>query len=197
MSGNNREIEIKYRVLHGWHIEDFWRHLKRKDWLWLVFDKSLEACTTKDFYFDPPRGLSVVRLRDSYGLDHENFSKSLKEITIKCNDQGSTFNRLEENIEISDSAAAYRVLCRLYGEPKLTLYKDERVLFTTDGMVLSLAHVSTQLGRTGTLFLEIEGPTEQKVKEYAETLERTFDLVREPRALVEIYVPDISRKDEQ
>ena len=116
-------------------------------------------------------------------MGSDGFSKQLREITVKSKDQRTNFNRAEENIPINDCVSAYRALSLLFGTPILELHKDEEVFWTTDGMIISIASVNNQ----PKFFLEIEGPTEELVLKYSKLLEDCFDLVKEPRSLLEIF----------
>lgn len=178
---NNREIEVKY-VLHDWKLLALGRRIQSLPFL--LIEKYVDNCFTKDFYFPGNDKIQTIRLRDSYGIDNHGFSKQLKEITVKSKDQGNNFNRLEENIEIEDCLPAFRSLQLLFGDPVVTLEKQELVYWSTNGLVISLA----QVNNSEEIYLEIEGPSEKQVLQYCDRFEQEFTMVKETRSLLEIQL---------
>lgn len=180
---NNREIEVKY-ILRDLSLDDV--HQQLKDFYKKSLKRSLDTCGTRDFYWKAPKGsqVQIIRLRDSWGFGNDGFSRNLKERTIKVKDQATNLNRLEINEKIEDCESAYQVNSLLFGAPLGHVYKDERVIFTEDGMVISLAQVNQE----PFIYLEVEGPTQSQVSEHCETLERLFSMQRENRSLYEIYI---------
>ena len=181
MTKYSREIERKFRVkdLHLKHVAGYLRVLLAKN-----IDRELVECATSDLYFNTPEGINIIRLRDSWGMSNSGFSKSLKEITIKIKDHKTNFNRLEENVKVLDSESAYRLLTLAFGEPKLTLDKEEVVLWTKDKMIISLALVDGDPD----IFLEVEGPTEELVQVYVKKIKKVFPTMKaESRSLLEIF----------
>ena len=176
---NNREIEIKYSI-ENWKLDTLSKRIKSLPFL--NIKRSLESAITKDFYFPASQTIQTIRLRDSCGVDGNGFSKLLKELTFKNKDQGNNFNRLEENIEIHDCLPAYRAMVLAFGEPSLIITKEERVYWTEE-LVISLATVNN----SSTIYLEIEGPTEDSVLQTAKNFEEYFEMKKETRSLLEIY----------
>lgn len=177
---NSREIEVKY-LLKDWKLETLGRRIQSLPFLNIA--RVVVKCETTDFYFPPHNTVSNIRLRDSWGQDMNGFSTQLKEITFKSKDQESNFNRLEENIKIDDCLPAYRSLCLLFGQPILKVHKEEQIFWTVDGMVISTA----QVNNTQDIYLEIEGPTEEKVLNYCTSFEEIFEMKKEGRSLLEIF----------
>lgn len=183
---NNREIEVKYAVDGdtlsniGWGFEELASRIKSLSFL--KISKSLDHCYTRDYYFFAADELTV-RLRDSWGMGGDGFSRQLKEITIKKKDKGNNFNRIEENVSIDDCATAHRALSLVFGLPYLTLSKKEEVYWTPDGLVISLAQVND----SSTIYLEIEGPSEEVVLNMCQQFEQIFDMKKETRSLLEIF----------
>lgn len=184
MINHTREIEAKFKIV-GWTLEDLFKDIMGIGFVDHV--KSLVVCNTKDVYFPAPGGVDIIRLRDSWGLDNEGFSKQLKEITVKVKDQGNNFNRLEENIKIDDSSPAFRSLSLVFGDPVVTLEKREKVIWTSDGMVISIASVN----HSKYLYLEIEGPSEELVRDYSNYFNAVYLMTREDKSLLEIHLSEI------
>lgn len=177
---NNREIEAKY-VIQGMSMP----HL---EYLILsavedLFRDELVECKTMDIYFQASEGTSI-RLRDSHGIGDNGFSRQLREFTVKKKDQGNNFNRIEENVAISDCAAMYEALKLVHGDPVLILHKEEVVIWTKDGMIFSMARVSKESDK---IYFEIEGPTEELVNRYCDKFSQFLTMERETRSLFEIY----------
>jgi len=177
---NGREIELKFRI-HGWTLDKLYYDILQQPFIKL--ERALATCKTRDYYFPCPKDLQMLRLRDSYGTDELGFSKQLQELTVKRKDTGSNFNRLETNVELKSCKSMYQALELLYGEPYVTIHKDERVIFTQDGMIISLAIVEDDPD----IFLEVEGPTEDKVNQYVRVLEIWYNMLPELRSLIEIF----------
>lgn len=176
----NREIELKFRI-KGWTLDSLYKDIIGQSFINL--NKALSTCETRDFYFPCPTGFQMLRLRDSIGTDELGFSKQLQEFTVKRKDTGSNFNRLETNVRLYDVKPMYETLELLFGEPTTTLHKDERVIFTEDKMVISLAIVEDETD----IFLEIEGPSEDSVNKYVRLFEIWYDMYPELNSLIEIF----------
>lgn len=184
MNSSGREIEAKYTIdapSLGWTLDILGKRVESLPFL--LINRSIHDCFTQDFYFPAHKSVSNIRLRDSYGIDNNGFSKQLKEITVKSKDQGNNFNRIEENINIDDCLPAHRALSLLFGTPQTVLNKEEQVFWTDDGMIISIATVNDY----DQLFLEIEGPTEELVLKYCTLFENVFDMKKETRSMLEIF----------
>lgn len=186
MNNSSREIEIKFELI-DYSLEDAYHKIISWPLLGNV-TKELVECKTQDIYFKSEGSVDIVRLRDSYGMGNDGFSRNLKEITVKKKDKNTNFNRFEENLKIDNSASAFNILHACFGNPILTLDKEEMVIWTETGLIISLAYVG-QEGISTELWLEVEGPTEELVKNCAEKLSTLFlgSIRLEPKNLLELY----------
>lgn len=179
-SGNSREIEKKWK-LQGETLGSVSKALLNSCGYHEVKLDLILDCQTSDYYWSLGQD-RFLRLRDSWGLTSDGFSRVLKEVTLKKKDRGSNVDRLEYNLGISDSQTAYKIYTEVHGEPVGEITKKEFIVFTRDGAIISVAEIE------GDLYLEVEAKNESQVDQYAHFLLQPFKYSWEERSLFEIYI---------
>lgn len=162
----NREIEKKYYVLEAsWEdIEDY------------VLENGgimqIETTLSADWFWKAPK-VDFLRLREN-----------TKELTIKITDKGSTVDRLENNIIVSDIGTTLDTFTRMFGNPQI-LEKTFSVYYYKN-TILSLYSV------TGCpeLFFEVEGEDLETVITVSNEFEEKFSLHREHKSLYTLFFGD-------
>lgn len=187
-----REIELKFRV-RGESFEEASDRLIKLYERTVAPDNILVHTWSEDRYWKAPSSgrVDFVRLRESQGQELTGRYRELMEVTTKRKDRGTNLNRSEENVRLDVKCLAELrgLLSRILGPDDGTVRKDkETILFAGGSLVVSLMEVR------GELFLEVEGPTEERVKKEAEKLGRHFDLLIEPASFFELFIAGPKRK---
>ena len=93
MNSNNREVEKKF-IIRGLLLDDI-NEILMNFIPKTTIERFINPCATTDFYWKIPinhelntGGIQAqfVRLRDSWGVGSDGFSRQLKEITVKAKD---------------------------------------------------------------------------------------------------------------
>lgn len=182
---DNREKERKYRV----NGLEYWETPGRL--CDVVGERAISHtvdCKTNDWYWKIGAAPQFVRLRDSWGMTPEGFSRQLLEITAKEKDLGNNWNRKEINTGVTRAQDAYKLLEMMAGAPLGKIHKIEWVAWGKDGVIFSVSQVH------GTVFLEVEHEDEDVVRRYATLLESRMDLTPEPRSFFELYIEGKKKK---
>lgn len=181
---NGREIELKYE----WDVLDALKPSEAMEKLislrlFKVTKPWLASSITRDTYFNAPVNNAQARVRQSFGTLTDGQTKELREFTVKVKDKLTTFNRREENVAVSDTGSAIRGFELLLGNPRIFFTTHEAVLWTEDGLVVSVVRPSFA---TNKLYLEIEGTSESQVSYYGNLLISMIEVKRETRSMLEL-----------
>lgn len=183
-----REIERKFLVTNQIDLQEL-GILVEATLLWANRPyKSIPKCETTDTYWLPPAesNIQFARVRDSIGTEAGGEYRMLKELTIKQKDHGHNFDRLEINLKVDSAATAAALVSRLVGTaPHGEIRKTESIWFVEDTrgeLVISAALID------GDLYFEVEGATDEQVREYCDLFSSKFNLVPEPKSFFELFV---------
>jgi hypothetical protein len=187
-TSNHREVEKKFTIV-GLLLDDVYEIIM--NYLPASLIKGyINPCETTDFYWKAPENSEIqfVRLRDSWGIGSDGFSRQLQEITVKAKDNNNNVDRLELNLGIKEPKEAKMILNLLFG-PSYSIKKEEIVLFirevgASSEVVISLAQVNNK----APIYLEIEAKNEEIIDLYVAKLEKKFKFKQEMKSMYEIYI---------
>jgi len=195
MNNENREVEKKF-IIRGLLLDDI-NEILMNFIPKTTIERYINPCTTTDFYWKVPVNSELntggiqaqfVRLRDSWGVGSDGFSRQLKEITIKAKDKDTNVDRLELNIAIDDVAKAKMFLNLVLG-PSKSIQKEECVIFIKEMGANGLVVISlAQIKGEQQVYLEIEGQSEEVINLYVTKLQKKLEFFQEEKSLYEIYI---------
>jgi len=154
-------------------------------------DKVLYADTIDNYWHaHPDAKADIVRLRHSRGHWQSSRPQSLKEFTVKQKDQGNNIDRVEINNELKE-VGSFRDSMNMSLKKKLTLRKEETVVWLPGGIVVGMAKVWREgEPENAALIFEIEAPDLRLVKGAEEIFKYRGlmkDCIYEPRSLLEMF----------
>jgi adenylate cyclase class IV len=161
MGHKNREIEIKLRVEGAKSIDQvsakFGQFLDLNNAKVRVIENK-----SSDIYFKSPENSKADFVRVRYNPN------GLSEMTVKSQDKGNNFDRVEIDLKILSAEQGIALLTRLLGKPAGKITKRYRIYF--------LDHNDTnisiyQISGDKSVFIEIEARTKSKVLALAKVIQ--------------------------
>lgn len=180
MAKRNREIELKLKVKNS-SFKKVCRLLQKK----LNFNYSLYGFS-KDLYWKAvdKNSADFIRLRFH--------SKKTGELTVKHQDKGDSFDRVEIDLTVNSPFQAKALLEQLLGPSIGKIEKQYKVFFFDQYNNISVYYIPDE----NALFIEIEATSKQRLKSITTNFYKIFPFETElmNKSLFDLYInPCIKR----